>query len=157
MIQSSSLLLIDPPPFGLLRFDAATGERHSSGRSEPVKIIVVDDESTIATTLVEILQGEGFEAMSASTGQAAIALAHTFQPDLVLSDVIIPGLNGIEAGIKIREFLPKCRIILFSGQAATLDLLKEARERGHEFEILAKPIKPEALLTIIRRDDRRSS
>jgi CheY-like chemotaxis protein len=157
MIQSTTLLLIDPPPFGPPQFNPASSERHYARQSESPKIIVVDDETTIAETLVEILQGEGFEAMSASTGQAAVELARTFQPDLVLSDVIIPGLNGIEAGVKIREFLPECRIILFSGQAATLDLLKEARERGHEFEILAKPIKPEALLTIIRRDDRRSS
>jgi DNA-binding NtrC family response regulator len=69
----------------------------------------------------------------------------------VLSDVILPGLNGIEVGIQINALFPKCRVILFSGQAATLDLLKDARRRGHEFEILAKPIKPAALLAIIRR------
>ena len=56
--------------------------------------------------------------MSVSTGASAVELAKTFQPDIVLSDVIMPGLNGIETGIKIQEIVPQCKIILFSGQAA---------------------------------------
>jgi DNA-binding NtrC family response regulator len=127
---------------------AASRESTDAGRAR--RVIVVDDEVRIAGTLVEILKGEGFEAEYATTGEAAIALAREFKPDIVLSDVIIPGVNGIEVGIRISEILPKCRIILFSGQAATLDLLKDARQRGYEFEILAKPIKPAALLSIIR-------
>lgn len=68
-----------------------------------------------------------------------------------MSGVIIPGLNGIETAIRTGKLLPKCRIILFSGQAATLDLLKDARQRGYDFEIFAKPLKPAALQSIIRR------
>jgi CheY-like chemotaxis protein len=97
------------------------------------------------------LNGEGFDAVSASTGEDAIALAQKIRPDIVLSDVVIPGLDGVETGIRIRSLFPECRIILFSGQAATLDLLKAARERGHHFEILVKPIKPELLLSILRQ------
>lgn len=68
----------------------------------------------------------------------------------MISDVVIPGRNGVETGIRVRELLPQCRVILFSGQAATADLLKEARG-GHEFQILAKPVRPQTLLSIIRR------
>ena len=57
----------------------------------------------------------------------------------------------MSAAIKIRQMLPRCLIVLFSGQAKVVDLLKKARERGHEFEILAKPIKPESLLAVISR------
>lgn len=115
------------------------------------RVLVVDDESTIVDTLVEILNGEGYQAVGVSTAESAIPSAKIFRPHIVISDVVLPGANGIEAAIKIRELLPKCRIILFSGQTATVDLLREARERGHEFEIVAKPIKPKALLSLIRR------
>ena len=58
----------------------------------------------------------------------------------------MPDMNGIDAAIQIRSFLPKCKILLFSGQAATADLLETARQQGHEFEILAKPVHPEDFL-----------
>ncbi len=88
------------PPSALrfpLRMD---GEEHAGSqrqldRDRAKRVIVVDDETRIASTLVEILRGEGFEAQSASTGETALELARTFQPDIVLSDVIIPGLNGV--------------------------------------------------------------
>jgi CheY-like chemotaxis protein len=141
----------DPPPPDYPDYAKDGDARGSMDRARLTRIIVVDDETRIASTLVEILKGEGFDAMSASTGDGAIELARTFRPDVVLSDVILPGLNGIEVGIRISESFPNCRVILFSGQAATLDLLKDARRRGHDFEILAKPIKPAALLEIIRK------
>jgi CheY-like chemotaxis protein len=144
------LPLPDPPPlFPEGSDDLDQREGVESGRA--TRVIVIDDETRISSTLVEILRGEGFEAVAASTGEEALGLARDFRPDVVLSDVIIPGLNGVEVGIQLRSMFPKCRVILFSGQAATLDLLKDARARGHEFEILAKPIKPAALLSIIRR------
>lgn len=154
MMQMSVGILLpipDVPPPAYHQFESGGESRDANDRIRATRIIVVDDEARIANTLVEILRGEGFETASASTGEAAIELARMFKPDIVLSDVIIPGLNGIEAAIRIGAMLPKCRIILFSGQAATLDLLKDARSRGHDFEILAKPIKPAVLLSIIRR------
>lgn len=119
-----------------------------------IRVIIIDDEPVIADTVVEILNGEGFEAMAVSTGASAIELTKAFDPDVVLSDVIMPGLNGIETGIRIREIAPNCRVILFSGQAATVDLLEEAREQGHRFDILAKPIRPEQLISVIRASSR---
>jgi len=154
MIQASTGILLPlsgPPPLSFSTFEGDGTSRHATDKARSTRVIVVDDETRIASTLVEILKGEGFEATSASTGDGAIELARTFKPDVVLSDVILPGLNGIEVGIRVSALFPNCRVILFSGQAATLDLLKEARRSGHEFEILAKPIKPAALLAVIRR------
>jgi len=125
-------------------------ERDRIDDGKKVKIIVVDDEALIAETVVEILAQEGFDAISVSSGSSAIELAKEVRPAIILSDVIMPGLNGIETGIKIREIVPNCKIILFSGQAATVDLLENARQQGHRFEILAKPIKPEHLISVIR-------
>jgi len=122
----------------------------AADEAKNIRIIVVDDEVLIAETVVEILNSEGFEATAVSDGASAIELAKTLHPDVVLSDVIMPGLNGIETGIRIREIVPDCRLILFSGQAATVDLLAQARQQGHRFDILAKPIKPEQLIAVIR-------
>jgi CheY-like chemotaxis protein len=126
------------------------GAETRTGKVKKTRVIVIDDEVLIAETVVEILNQAGFEAIAAPSGDSAIALAGDWNPDIVLSDVIMPVLNGIETAIKIREARPECRIILFSGQAATIDLLEDARQRGHQFEILAKPIKPEQLISAIR-------
>ncbi len=148
-----------PPSFGdpkwLPKKTGRGPEEHEPiDEAKKLKIIVVDDEPVIADTVTEILNEEGFEAIAVSTGSSAIELAKAFHPDVVLSDVIMPGLNGIEAGIQIRKIAPNCRIILFSGQAETVDLLEKARQQGHRFDILAKPIRPEQLISVIRAGSR---
>ncbi len=114
------------------------------------RILVVDDERRIADTLVIILNQNGFDASAVYTGTDAVDRARSSRPDLVISDVIMPDMNGIEAAIQIRNILPACRILLFSGQAATADLLEKARAEGHEFDILAKPVHPQDLLAKLR-------
>ena len=110
------------------------------------KVLVVDDEHVIADTLAIILNQNGFDAAAVYTGNGAVERARNVKPDLIISDVIMPDMNGIDAAIRIRQFLPNCKILLFSGQAATADLLQRARAQGHEFEILAKPVHPQDLL-----------
>jgi CheY-like chemotaxis protein len=114
------------------------------------KILVADDERVIADTLAMILNQSGFDARAVYSGEAALAIVPTFQPDMLISDVIMADLNGIDAAIRIRSQLPKIKILLFSGQAATADLLENARARGYEFEILAKPVHPQDLLNKLR-------
>ncbi len=114
------------------------------------KVLVVDDERVIADTLTIILNQQGYDASAAYSGTEAVEMARQLRPDLIVSDVIMPDIDGIEAAIKIRSFLPNCKILLFSGQAATADLLESAREKGHEFEILAKPVHPQDLLAKLR-------
>jgi CheY-like chemotaxis protein len=114
------------------------------------KVLVVDDERVIADTLAMILNQSGFEARSLYSGELAVELAAEWQPDMLISDVIMADLNGIDAAIRIRQILPKIKILLFSGQAATADLLEKARANGYEFEILAKPVHPQDLLNRLR-------
>ena len=109
-------------------------------------ILVVDDEERIADTLVLILQTKDFSAEAAYDASSALEICSKRTPDLVISDVVMPGMNGIEMAVIIRSHFPGCRILLFSGQAATADMLEEARGRGHQFELLAKPVHPEKLL-----------
>jgi len=69
---------------------------------------------------------------------------------MLISDVIMGGLSGVDAAIRIREVLPQVKILLFSGHAATSDLLEGARAQGFEFEILAKPVHPQDLVARLR-------
>lgn len=114
------------------------------------KVIVVDDEQVIANTLAIILNQAGFEARAVFSGEQAIELLESVQPEMLIADVVMPGITGIEAAIAIRNKLPKCNILLFSGQGATTELLERARTQGHEFEILAKPVHPSDLLAKLR-------
>jgi CheY-like chemotaxis protein len=148
--SNSILHVFNPPQWPPESRGGDSARAHRFGESEKIRVIVIDDESLIAETVVEILKAEGFEATAVSSGLSAIELAKIWSPDVVLSDVIMPGLNGIETGTRIREVAPSCKVILFSGQAATVDLLEEARQYGHRFDILAKPIKPEQLVSAIR-------
>jgi CheY-like chemotaxis protein len=120
------------------------------GNSAKPKVLVADDERVIADTLAMILNQSGFEARAVYSGEKALELAQTFAPDMLISDVIMADLNGIDAAIQLRALLPKIKILLFSGQAATADLLEKARAQGYEFEILAKPVHPQDLLAKLR-------
>jgi CheY-like chemotaxis protein len=114
------------------------------------KVLVADDERVIADTLAMILNQSGFDARAVYSGERALELAKTFAPDMIISDVIMADLNGIDTAIQLRAMLPKIKILLFSGQAATADLLEKARVQGYEFEILAKPVHPQDLLNKLR-------
>jgi CheY-like chemotaxis protein len=125
-------------------------EKYMSETPAKPRVLVVDDERVIADTLVVILNRSGFEATAVYSGERAVEVAGTFRPDMVISDVIMLDMNGIDAAVRIRTMLPDCKVLLFSGQAATADLLERARSQGHEFEILAKPVHPQDLLARLR-------
>ena len=114
------------------------------------RILVVDDEALIADTIVQILNRSGFIAEAAYGGKEAIEAARRTTPELVLSDVLMPHIDGVEAAIAIQKFLPETRIVLFSGQAATVEILARARDRGYNFELLAKPLHPTQLIKHLR-------
>ncbi len=116
-----------------------------------MKIIVVDDEPVIADTLVDILNGEGYKAVAVSDGASAIKWASMIEPDVVILDVIMPDINGIDTAKEILKARPQCRVILFSGHAASIDLLEKAKTEGLHFEVLAKPINPDRLLLTLDR------
>lgn len=116
-------------------------------------VFVVDDEAVVADTLAAILRQAGFTANSFHHPKAALDQAHSNCPGLLITDVIMPGMTGIDLAIQIEKICPQCKILLFSGQAATADLLEEARTHGHEFELLPKPIHPADLLAKISDQD----
>jgi CheY-like chemotaxis protein len=113
-------------------------------------IFVVDDEKAIAETLAIILEKSGFVATSFTNPLEALEKAPTKSPVLLLSDVFMPELSGVDLAVQIKEKCPNCKILLFSGQAETNDLLAAARKQGHNFPLVAKPIHPADLILRIR-------
>lgn len=137
--------------FQSLRKPSLETGSESERRGPAPRILVVDDEVLIADTIVQILNRNGFIAEAAYGGQEAIEAAHRNCPELVLSDVLMPNVDGVEAAIAIRGLCPDTRIVLFSGQAATVEILARAKERGHTFELLPKPIHPTQLIKHLRQ------
>jgi CheY-like chemotaxis protein len=115
------------------------------------RIVVVDDEPVIASNLAAILGMNGFSARFFTSPLEALAAARSESPDLVISDVAMPDISGIELAIQMRGQYPNCKILLLSGQAATLDLLEGARAQGYDFRLLQKPVFPSELISEIGR------
>ena len=112
-------------------------------------ILVVDDEPLIANTLVTILRTKGFAASAAYNAPEAIRSAEQMAPDVLLTDVMMPGMNGIELAIALKELVPDCAVILFSGHAYINNLLDDPRCAEYNFPLLSKPIHPDELLAHI--------
>lgn len=116
-----------------------------------LRVLIADDERIIANTLALILNASGYDAHAVYSGEKAVEEAGQLKPDVLICDVILGGISGIEVAIRITKTQPACRIILFSGQAATADLLDRAESEGYRFEILAKPVHPKVLLEYLAR------
>jgi CheY-like chemotaxis protein len=110
---------------------------------------VVDDERLIASTLAAILKNSGFAAVAYTNPLEALKAAESETPALLISDVMMPEMTGIELAVRLKSLHPTCKVLLFSGQAATADLLQTARQDGHDFVLLQKPIHPKDLLAAI--------
>ena len=132
------------PTVPIMEVPASVPENTSSGY-RPV-VLVVDDESAIADTLAEILTRSGYTAVPAYDAEEALETALLMPPELLITDVMLPGMSGIELAVTMRRIFPDCKILLFSGQAATSDLLDSANRTGHKFELLSKPVHPKDLL-----------
>lgn len=148
------------PPFGFWLQEpdgrAAPGARGSRDdglapiASRLMRVLIVDDEQIIADTLTSILNLSGFQARAVYSGEQALEAVPEFCPDIVLSDVRMPGRNGIDTGREIHNRCPQARIVLFSGQAGTAGLIEKARREGYGFELWSKPLHPKELVRRLR-------
>lgn len=147
-VQSNSIvpLSMKDEGAGILPGEEAATCAKQAQKPRAKRVLVVDDEDLVADSVAEILKEHGFDAHAAYSGTQAIDLAHERCPDILMSDVLMPRLNGVQTALAIREICPRVRILLFSGQAGTVDILKRARSQGHDFELLPKPIHPDQLL-----------
>jgi DNA-binding NtrC family response regulator len=114
---------------------------------EQKRVLIVDDERTITDTLAVIFASAGYEARGVYSAEHARTILPIWSPHLAVIDVLLPNMNGIDLAILMRAEYPDCRLLLFSGQFQTADLLQAAAEEGHSFEILVKPVHPTKFLT----------
>ena len=114
-------------------------------------VFVVDDEVVISKSLALILQSSGYTTRFFTDPLEALEHIKASPPDLLISDVAMPQLSGIDLAIQTQVHCPDCKILLFSGQASTTDLLSDARKLGHHFTLLPKPLHPRDLLQEIKR------
>ena len=115
-------------------------------RDGALLVLIVDDEEIIADTLSLILNESGLDARAAYLGETALVLARLLMPDVLISDILMGGMTGIDLAIHVERELPDCRIILYSGQSVTTDLLQTVESEGHRFEFLSKPVHPQVVL-----------
>ena len=112
------------------------------------RILIVDDEEMDRVLLAEVLQRAGHEPLFAPNGQAAHRIWKKSAIDLVVTDIVMPELNGLELLEALKEEDPWVRVIAISG--ITAKKLNEAAQSG-ALAILTKPVDPEGLLREISR------
>jgi DNA-binding NtrC family response regulator len=114
------------------------------------RILIVDDERKIADTLDAIFSASGYETRAVYSAEQALEIIPEWLPDLAVIDVVLPLMNGIDLAILLTSLCPSCRLLLFSGQWLTTDLLADAATKGYKFDILAKPVHPNVMLDAVR-------
>ncbi len=112
------------------------------------RILVVDDEAIIADTLARIFEMHGYSSRAVYSAEAALELLPEWEPHLAILDIKLPGMSGIDLAIRMRAEYPACKLSLISGFIDPTALLEEARQTGHEFHFMTKPVEPEALLKL---------
>jgi len=112
-------------------------------------ILVIDDEESMRVGCVQTLSEEGYAAQAAENGAQGLEMAQRESFDLVVLDLRMPGLDGMEVLRKLREVDPDLVVIVITGYA-TIESAVEAMRRG-AYDFLPKPFTPETLLAIVRR------
>lgn len=121
-----------------------------------LKVLVIDDDNTVADTLAMVLNFSGFEAVAAYGGENALELARKSPFDHLVTDVMMEPMNGIQAAVAIQAVCPNCTVLLMSGNERTSRLLADAVRDGYDFDILPKPVHPTVILDRLRNGSKSS-
>ncbi|MGV0384823.1 MtrAB system response regulator MtrA [Corynebacterium sp. 22_2729] len=117
------------------------------------KILVVDDDPAIAEMLTIVLQGEGFRTIVVGDGVEAVKAAEEHNPDLILLDVMLPGMNGIDVCKAIRES-STVPIVMLTARTDTVDVVLGLESGADDY--VHKPFKPKELVARVRARLRRT-
>ena len=114
------------------------------------RILVVDDEKNMRTTLSDILEEEGFEVGTAESGEKAVKMCGKDDYDVILMDVRMPGIDGVEALRRIRQKNRNVRVIMMSGYS--LGQVEETAVRKGAIAFIRKPLYAYEILALIGQD-----
>jgi DNA-binding NtrC family response regulator len=114
-------------------------------------VLIVDDETIIADTRAAIFTNWGYASMIAYTAEDALEIASVVPPELLVSDVMLTAMNGVDLAIAIQEMVPDCKVILFSGLPCSAEMVASARCAGHDFTLLNKPLHPAQVLAQLKQ------
>lgn len=111
------------------------------------RILIVDDETLVADTLSLIFRKHGFESRVAYSAASALSCARTFQPNLLLCDITMPGRTGLDLMADLHPVLPECHFLVLTGYHSNLPRIREQSGRlQRPLRVLTKPCNPEDLL-----------
>jgi DNA-binding NtrC family response regulator len=115
------------------------------------RVLIVDDEKIVADTFAMILQLENYDARAVYSAEEAVAVLPAFQPNFVVSDIVMGAMSGFDLAIYLAENYPDCHVVLVSGQA--FHQPEVARTIKHGFDFLTKPVNPADLLARLARQE----
>jgi DNA-binding NtrC family response regulator len=114
------------------------------------RTLVVDDEMDIAKMMAVILRMNCFDAIPYSDPSEALHAAKAEPPEYLITDLAMPGMNGIELAHAIVDAIPECKVLLFSGQVEAEETIENASKPGRKFTLVQKPIHPNDLVAVLR-------
>lgn len=114
------------------------------------RVLVVDDEEVIATTLSMILNTSGFDSVASFSGTKALEIATASHFDILVTDVMMEPMNGIELALAFLDIHPAARVFLISGATDASRLIVDGERSGHSFPLLPKPLHPRTLIDQLR-------
>lgn len=129
--------------FAVYKLVEESAFRSGPANTEPTRVLVVDDEPLILRTLATLLKEAGFCVTAIDSSDEAVRVAHYWKPDILLIDLAVTGIDGVEAAKCIGSHVPACRIFVLTGQKWS------HHESGIEF--LPKPLPPEELVARLWR------
>ena len=119
------------------------------------KILIVDDDLAMVRLIAQVLTKKGYEVLEAGSGQEALRIFFAHKPDLVLMDVVMPGMDGWQTCSRIRDISPTIPIIMLTGKRKTEDDVVHGLEYGAD-EYLLKPVGNKELAARVRAVLRRA-